>query len=384
MPIINVNVQDTFNSWRVKTNEIGNFVGNTSNLETVSTNVVEAINELQDSIEARRLALQTSIDNVAALLLPIDTMIETVDNTSFKINVDSSDSAEFTLLSNGNLTLTGEITSTRFNGPLTGNVTGNVTGNLTGNITGDAGGNAATASKFLNARNISITGDGTWTVSLDGSANVTSALTLTATGVAAGTHTKVTVDAKGRVTTGGNIASSDVTTALGFTPLANDGKSVDSARLNGYLETAAATANTVMFRNADGNTYVNFLYGTAQYANYADLAEVYSMDKEYPVGTVIVVAAGGDSDCTQSWKAGQLALGVISEKPAYCMNSEAEGQPVALKGRVPVRVVGPIKKSDTIMAAPDGHAIVGETNIIGAALESNDDPGEKLVECAII
>jgi hypothetical protein len=85
-------------------------------------------------------------------------------------------------------------------------------------LTTQALGNAPTATKLATARTISSSGDATWSVSFDGSANATAALTLAATGVAAGTYTKITVDAKGRATLGALLASSDVTTALGFTP----------------------------------------------------------------------------------------------------------------------------------------------------------------------
>lgn len=63
-------------------------------------------------------------------------------------------------------------------------------------------GNADTSTKWSTARSISITGDATWTTSIDGSGNATGALTLAASGVAAGTYNGVTVDAKGRVTAG--------------------------------------------------------------------------------------------------------------------------------------------------------------------------------------
>jgi hypothetical protein len=77
-----------------------------------------------------------------------------------------------------------------------------------------------------------LTGNQTITVSGDatGSGSTSIALTLANSGVTAGTYTKVTVDAKGRVTTGaslasgdlptytGTITSSQVTTALGYTP----------------------------------------------------------------------------------------------------------------------------------------------------------------------
>ncbi|MBK9322279.1 MAG: hypothetical protein IPM97_04890 [Bdellovibrionaceae bacterium] len=58
-------------------------------------------------------------------------------------------------------------------------------------------------------------------VSISGDASIanTGALTLATSGVTAGTYSKVTVDAKGRVTVGSSIASSDITAALGFTPV---------------------------------------------------------------------------------------------------------------------------------------------------------------------
>lgn len=81
-----------------------------------------------------------------------------------------------------------------------------------GNVdnTADSVKNVASASKLTTARTISATGDANWSVSFDGSGNSTAALTLTNSGAAAGTYTKVTVDAKGRVTTGAAMAASDI------------------------------------------------------------------------------------------------------------------------------------------------------------------------------
>lgn len=79
-------------------------------------------------------------------------------------------------------------------------------GNLPGNITG----NAATATKLQTARTISLTGDATGSASFDGSSNVAIAATLANSGVTAGTYTKVTVDVKGRVTSGTTLSVSDI------------------------------------------------------------------------------------------------------------------------------------------------------------------------------
>jgi hypothetical protein len=66
------------------------------------------------------------------------------------------------------------------------------------------------------------------------------------------------------------------------------------------------------------------------------------------------------------------------------MNDEIEGQAIGLTGRVPVKVVGPIKKGQTIIANADGKAIAGENGyVFGQALETNLEAGVKLVECFI-
>ena len=68
-------------------------------------------------------------------------------------------------------------------------------------ITGSITGNAGTATTWATARDLSLTGDGTATLaSVDGSANVSAALTLATVNSNIGAFTKVTVNAKGLVT----------------------------------------------------------------------------------------------------------------------------------------------------------------------------------------
>ncbi len=74
----------------------------------------------------------------------------------------------------------------------------------------DAPTSVQSAAKLTTARTISISGDATGSTSFDGSANKSIAVTLASSGVSAGTHTKVTVDAKGRVTAGAALAASDI------------------------------------------------------------------------------------------------------------------------------------------------------------------------------
>mgnify|MGYP003342201962 CR=1 FL=1 len=90
------------------------------------------------------------------------------------------------------------------------------------------------------------------------------------------------------------------------------------------------------------------------------MAEKYLADDQYEPGTV--VSFGGEKEVTLSAIAGDSAVaGVVSTNPAYIMNSGLEGQnvvAVALVGRVPCKVQGPITKGALLVSAGGGHARV--------------------------
>ena len=96
--------------------------------------------------------------------------------------------------------------------------------------------------------------------------------------------------------------------------------------------------------------YFNTIFAKATSAQYADLAEVYDSDQDYVPGTVLVF--GGDREVTQSLVSHDpRAAGVVSTKPAYLMNSAETGSAVALIGKVPCRVIGPIAKGDLLVTS---------------------------------
>jgi hypothetical protein len=145
-----------------------------------------------------------------------------------------------------------------------------------------------------------------------------------------------------------------------------------------------ATANTIAARDASGDIYASLFQGTATAARYADLAEKYLTDKEYEVGTVVVV--GGSAEVTAS-SYGELAIGVVSANPAFMMNKDLEGGTyIALKGRVPVKVNGAVKKGDRLVAGDWGCAQVAadRLDIFAVALESSAEPGIKLIEAVVL
>jgi len=138
--------------------------------------------------------------------------------------------------------------------------------------------------------------------------------------------------------------------------------------------------------NPNSNTLTTGIFsGIATFAQYGDLAEKYLPDADYEVGTVLMI--GGDQEVTAA-QAGFRAIGVVSEKPAYLMNSELEGGvAVALKGRVPVKVTGAVIKGQRLVAGSNGVAQASFGSHIDAfaiALETNTDAGVKLIECIVL
>ena len=142
-----------------------------------------------------------------------------------------------------------------------------------------------------------------------------------------------------------------------------------------------------------GTMYANTFSGTATQAQYADLAELYLADTDYEEGTVLVF--GGDAEVTTSdIKASPSIAGVVSHNPAYLMNSELQGDhvtAVALKGRVPVKVVGAVSKGDVLVhSATPGHAEAAENNMnvngpscIGIAITDKPNEGAGTVEALV-
>ena len=130
----------------------------------------------------------------------------------------------------------------------------------------------------------------------------------------------------------------------------------------------------------------NTVYAKATSAQYADLAENYETDDDYAVGTVVMV--GGSREVTAS-SFGKRAIGVVSENPAYLMNSTGKGQPIALNGKVKVRVNGFIAKGDELIADNNGTARRVDANfkdkVFAIALENNaDSDAINLIECIVL
>lgn len=131
------------------------------------------------------------------------------------------------------------------------------------------------------------------------------------------------------------------------------------------------------------------LNATATSATYADLAEVFTADADYPPGTVVVF--GGDKEITSTTTDHDFRVaGVISANPAYLMNGEAVGLPVALTGRVSCKVLGPVGKG-TVLTTSSISGVAQAINqlsftpgcILGKSLAQIHDDSIQLIEIVV-
>jgi hypothetical protein len=164
------------------------------------------------------------------------------------------------------------------------------------------------------------------------------------------------------------------------------------------LNTAAgATAIVNGAGNAVGNigsssSYFNTVFAQATTALYADVAERFASDEIYEPGTVVEL--GGSAEITRvRHDASDSVFGVISTRPAFTMNGGAGDNdthpPVAMTGRVPVKVTGIVNKGDRLISAGAGVARAAQPgeatsfNVIGRALSSKSTTEAGTVEAIV-
>jgi len=136
----------------------------------------------------------------------------------------------------------------------------------------------------------------------------------------------------------------------------------------------------------------NIVHATATAAQYADLAERYATDT--PVETGEVVSLGGKEEITKCMDdKSDAVFGVVSDHPAYLMNSEAGNNDthpaIALKGRVPVKITGKGSAGDRIVSGSYGTARVAQPgeattfNTLGRLIKDKYNEETALTECVI-
>ena len=276
----------------------------------------------------------------------------------------------------GNIT-GGNISATNHTGTNV-SVTGNIIG---GNVLGGANVNATTHT----GTSVSVTGTVTSASTVGGiitgsSVSVTGAVTGASTvgGVITGTSVSVSGAVTGASTVGGVITGSSASLSGNVTGANFITAGTITVNSNNN-DTAIANGGSNSVGNIGSSTnYFNTVYATATTALYADVAECYTADAEYAPGTV--VCFDGLAEVTQcNTDACATVAGIISTNPAYKMNSGLASEyvaVVALTGRVPTKVKGPVKKGAMLVSAGNGYAraeiapAIG--TVLGKAVESFD------------
>lgn len=265
---------------------------------------------------------------------------------------------------------------------------GNVTGGnlLTGGLISVTANVIANNGMFTNIVNTaSFTGD---IVSVTGNVTANNGMFTTIVNVAS--HTGAVVSVSGNITGGNLLFGSGVASGTGNITggnLLTAGLISATGNVLGNVFTVNLGNTTTAIINGGGNAvgnigsssnYFNQVFAQATTALYADLAEIYSADAEYAPGTV--VSFGGNQEVTKSITPEDARVaGVISEKPSYLMNSGLDAEhraAVALTGRVPTLVIGPVRKGDMMVSAGNGWAQACVTpamgTVIGKALVNFD------------
>lgn len=311
-------------------------------------------------------------------------------NGNIRANVGGS---TVQLLSSGGANVTGYVTAT-------GNVTGGnlntdsvIIGNgpISGVTTLSASGNANVGN--LGAATVVAT-TLTGTLSTAAQTNITSVGTLTSlavTGNISGGNLSGT-SIVGTLTTAAQTNITSVGTLTSLTSSGNIQGANVIATADVFTPEIVKTGSNGAGNIGQSNNTFNTVFAKATSAQYADVAECYLADCDYPTGTVLVF--GGSQEVTQSQIDHTTAIaGTVSDQPAYVMNSGLTGEhvaTVALLGRVPVRVIGTIRPGDLLVASElPGIATSLVRNryqpgcVIGKALESYDSEREGRIEAVV-
>jgi hypothetical protein len=331
----------------------------------------------------------------------------TNSNTMYVCPADGTTSASswlaLTSTSSGGTTTFGQVT-------ITGNLASN-NATITNSITADTITvrlATVTANATIATANVTTGNIGTLNTTTITTGSATTAGTMTGTWTYNGTGTANSVAGTAIYFNSGNIVINNSGNTYGIktdkymyangTPISfagtyNNGNVYDyltgsnaQTQFSGSIAPSSVTTTTITTGSSStaGQLTGNWTLGASSrlQATYADLAERFEADAYYDAGTVVEL--GGDKEITSvKYELSEDIFGVISDTAAYLMNSGAGNDtthpPVAMTGRVQVKVTGIVKKGDRLVSAGNGiarAAKAGEAtafNVIGRALANKFD-----------
>ena len=312
-------------------------------------------------------------------------------NANIVVNVNSTPNVA--IFSTAGLAVTGLISAT-------GNVTGSYILGNGSQLTGLQA--AASAAQIeLGTSNIKFAGAGNAaTINIGGTSNVvivdTSTLYANVLAPYSIVKNPVSTNAVGNIGSTSNYFNQTFSAVVNATTVTAAGNIT-----GGNLSVSTGTVTLGNIINANGNAvgnigsssnYFNTVFATAMTARYADVAERFAADEVLEAGTVVEL--GGVAEITRSRdELSENVFGVISTRAAYLMNGGAGENdthpPVAMTGRVPVKVVGTIHKGDRLVSAGSGIARAakpGEAtafNVIGRSLVDKLTPESGTIEAIV-
>ena len=278
-----------------------------------------------------------------------------------------------------------------------GNVTGILSGDA-GNISNVQGANVAGQVNFAATANAVAGANVSGTVALATSATSANAV------AGANVSGEVSFAATANAVAGANVSGtvSTATTAGTVTtasqPNITSTGTLTSLTVTGALDVLAGTLTadtlTTGANTTAGTMTGNWTLtaGSKLQSTYADLAEYYNGEEAYEAGTV--VCFGGTKEVHVSdEKCSRRVAGVVSTNPAYAMNIECPGIPVAvaLQGRVPCKVTGTCQKGDLMVSDGKGSAcawyhqasILPSGSVIGKVIEDKTNSQLSILEIAV-
>ena len=173
---------------------------------------------------------------------------------------------------------------------------------------------------------------------------------------------------------------------------ADDGTTIHGNAGGAWTAFKASETDTELEAPTLVDIRANVVHATSTSAQYADLAERYATDTPLDIGDVVKL--GGSEEVTLCDEAiSDKVFGVVSESPAFLMNSEAgdnQTHPmIALKGRVLVKLQGTAQPGDRIVSAGNGEAMVARIddctafNVLGRVIKHKYNEETALTECVI-
>jgi hypothetical protein len=317
----------------------------------------------------------------------VGNVIGTLANGNSNVNIATAN-GNVTITAVGNTTMT--VTGTGANIAGTVSATGNVTGNFfIGNGSQLTGITVAAGSSILNGNsNITISANSNINMFVNGNATARVVVTNTGANIAG------TLSVSGNITAGnvsattftgalsGAATSATTATTAGTVTTAAQGNitsvgTLTSLTVSGATSITGNSAFTVTNITTGANTTVGYLTGnwtlttgSRMQATYADLAEYYAGDEQIEPGTVVEFGGQHEVHICNSYMS-TLVAGIVTTDPAYIMNANINCEypvAIALQGRIPAKVIGPVRRGDMMVSANNGYAISCKSPVMGTVL----------------